>query len=144
MIAWEQCMWIYFWCLHRRMLQVKQPHGVLRVWMYDKLAVAVVQYVSAPGYSARAVVYIHARSTNHHSSYSYYCPFFFFSFSCSSLLQLLIWTVFARSNDGIVGWNPTQGMDFCLRLFCFLLSCVGSGLATGWSLVQVVLPTARD
>jgi hypothetical protein len=26
--------------------------------------------------------------------------------------------VFARSNTGIVGSNPTQGMDVCLRLFC--------------------------
>jgi hypothetical protein len=28
------------------------------------------------------------------------------------------WTVFARSNTGIVGSNPTQRMDVCLRLFC--------------------------
>jgi hypothetical protein len=27
------------------------------------------------------------------------------------------WTVFARSNIGIVGSNPTQGMDVCV-LFC--------------------------
>jgi hypothetical protein len=27
-------------------------------------------------------------------------------------------TVFTRSNPGIVGSNPTQGMDVCLRLFC--------------------------
>jgi hypothetical protein len=26
--------------------------------------------------------------------------------------------VFTRSNTGIVGLNPTQGMDVCLRLFC--------------------------
>jgi hypothetical protein len=26
--------------------------------------------------------------------------------------------VFALSNTGIVGSNPTQGMDICLRLFC--------------------------
>jgi hypothetical protein len=26
--------------------------------------------------------------------------------------------VFARSNTGIVGSNPTQGMDVCLCLFC--------------------------
>jgi hypothetical protein len=24
----------------------------------------------------------------------------------------------ARSNNGIVGSNPTQGMDICVRLFC--------------------------
>jgi hypothetical protein len=27
-------------------------------------------------------------------------------------------TVFASSDTGIVGSNPTQGMDVCLRLFC--------------------------
>jgi hypothetical protein len=27
-------------------------------------------------------------------------------------------TVFARSNSGIVGSNPTQGIDACLHLFC--------------------------
>jgi hypothetical protein len=41
--------------------------------------------------------------------------------------------VFARSNAGIVGSNPTQGMDehVCVRLFCVRVLCVGSGLATG-------------
>jgi hypothetical protein len=28
------------------------------------------------------------------------------------------WTVFARSDTGIVGSNPTQGMDFSMHLFC--------------------------
>jgi hypothetical protein len=38
---------------------------------------------------------------------------------------------FARSNTGIVGSNPTHGMDVCLRLFCVCVvlcrhrSCVG-------------------
>jgi hypothetical protein len=50
------------------------------------------------------------------------------------------WAVFVRSKAAIVGSNPTQGMDICLRLFsvCVVL-CVGSGLVTGWSLVQWVL-----
>jgi hypothetical protein len=52
------------------------------------------------------------------------------------------WTVFARSNTGIVGSNPTQGMDACVRLLCVcVVLCIGSGLATGWSPVQGVLPT---
>jgi hypothetical protein len=52
------------------------------------------------------------------------------------------WTAFARSNAGIVGSNPTQGMDICMRLFCVCVAlCVGSGLASGWSPVQGVLPT---
>jgi hypothetical protein len=42
------------------------------------------------------------------------------------------WTVFGRLNAGIVGSNPTQGMDVCARLFCVcIVLCVGSGLATG-------------
>jgi hypothetical protein len=41
-------------------------------------------------------------------------------------------TVFAHSNTEIVGSNPIQGMDVCVRLFyvCVVL-CVGSGLAAG-------------
>jgi hypothetical protein len=35
----------------------------------------------------------------------------------------------ARSNTGIVGSNPTQGMIICLTFS--LLFCVGRGLATG-------------
>jgi hypothetical protein len=52
------------------------------------------------------------------------------------------WTLFVRSNAGIVGSNTIQRMDVCVRLFCvYVVLCVGSGLATGWSLVQGVLPT---
>jgi hypothetical protein len=51
------------------------------------------------------------------------------------------WTVFARSNSGIVCSNPTQDMDVCVHLFCVcVVLCVGSGLATGWSPAQGVLP----
>jgi hypothetical protein len=48
----------------------------------------------------------------------------------------------ARSNAGIVGSNPTQGMDVCVCVYsvCVVL-CVGSGLAMGWSVVQRVLLT---
>jgi hypothetical protein len=57
-----------------------------------------------------------------------------------------VWTVVARSNTGIVGLNSTRSMDVCVcvcvRLFCVcVVLCVGSGLATGWSPVQGVLPT---
>jgi hypothetical protein len=52
------------------------------------------------------------------------------------------WTVFTRSNAGIVGSNPTQGMDVCVRIFCVcVVLCAGRGLVTGWSPVQGVLPT---
>jgi hypothetical protein len=44
------------------------------------------------------------------------------------------WTVFARSEAGIVGSNPTHGTDIgvCMRLFCVcVVLCLGSGLAMG-------------
>jgi hypothetical protein len=51
------------------------------------------------------------------------------------------WTVFAHSKAGIVGSNLTRGMDVCVRLFCVsVVLCLRRGLATGWSLVQGVLP----
>jgi hypothetical protein len=57
------------------------------------------------------------------------------------------WTVFARSEAGIVGSNPTQDMDvWCVcAFFCvYVVLCLGRGLATGWSLVQGVLPSVND
>jgi hypothetical protein len=52
------------------------------------------------------------------------------------------WTVFARSNIGIVGSNPTRGINVCARLFCVCVVLrAGSRLATGWSPVQGVLST---
>jgi hypothetical protein len=52
------------------------------------------------------------------------------------------WTVFARWNTVVVGSNPTWGMHICMRLFCVcVLLFVGSGLATGWSPVQGILPS---
>jgi hypothetical protein len=34
------------------------------------------------------------------------------------------WTVFARWNTGIMISNPIWGMDVCVRLLVFVLSCV--------------------
>jgi hypothetical protein len=39
-----------------------------------------------------------------------------------------------------MGWNPARDMDV-LIYYVFMLSCVGSGFATGWFPVQTVLPT---
>jgi hypothetical protein len=51
-------------------------------------------------------------------------------------------TAFSRSNTGIVGSNPTRSMDVWFRLFCvYGVLCVGSGLATDWSVVQGVVTT---
>jgi hypothetical protein len=47
------------------------------------------------------------------------------------------WTVYVRSNVEIVGSNPAQDMDVCVRLFCVcVVLLVVSGLATGWKLFQ--------
>jgi hypothetical protein len=57
------------------------------------------------------------------------------------------WTVFARSEPGIMGSNPTQGMDvWCMcAFFCaFVVLCLGIGLATSWSPIQGVLPSVND
>jgi hypothetical protein len=42
-----------------------------------------------------------------------------------------------------VGSNPTQGMDICI-VCVYSVFVLGSGLATGCSLVQGVLPTVLD
>jgi hypothetical protein len=52
-------------------------------------------------------------------------------------------TVFARSEDGIVGSNPTQDMDVWCVCVCVFL-CLGRGLATSWSPVQGDLPSVND
>jgi hypothetical protein len=56
--------------------------------------------------------------------------------------QSKAWTIFARSDAGIVGSNPTQGMDVCC-VYAFIL-CLGSGLATDWLLVQEVLSSVKN
>jgi hypothetical protein len=55
-------------------------------------------------------------------------------------LETVMITVFYRSNTGIVGSNPTRGMDVCVRLFlvCAFLR-VGSGFAMCRSPVEGVL-----
>jgi hypothetical protein len=46
----------------------------------------------------------------------------------------------SRSNAGIVGSNSTRGMDVCV----YSVFVLGSGLQTGWSLVQGVLSNDLD
>jgi hypothetical protein len=43
------------------------------------------------------------------------------------------WTFFARSDAGIVGSNPTEGMDVCLRLFCICVQVAVLRRADHWS-----------
>jgi hypothetical protein len=50
--------------------------------------------------------------------------------------------IFAGCNDGAVDSNPALGMDVCLFNYAFVMPCIGSGLATGWSTVQGALSTA--
>jgi hypothetical protein len=51
------------------------------------------------------------------------------------------WAVFARSNVGIVGSNPTQGMDVCVRLFCLCYSVCRQRPSDGLTTIHGVLPT---
>jgi hypothetical protein len=47
-------------------------------------------------------------------------------------LPVKVRAVFACSNTGVVGSNPTRGMKVRLRLLCFCaVLYVGSGLVTG-------------
>jgi hypothetical protein len=50
--------------------------------------------------------------------------------------QSMARSFFARSNTVIVGSNPTRSVSACLHFLVFVLSCVGGGLATGWSRVE--------
>jgi hypothetical protein len=54
-------------------------------------------------------------------------------------------TVFARSDAGIMGSIPTQDMAVLCACVCsiFVLPVLGSGLATGWSLVREVLLSVK-
>jgi hypothetical protein len=48
-------------------------------------------------------------------------------------------TIFNRSNTGIVDFESRSRHGCVSAFFCVVLSCVGSGLETGWSPVQEVL-----
>jgi hypothetical protein len=55
------------------------------------------------------------------------------------------WIVLARLDTGIVGSNPTRGMNVYLYVYSmFVLSYVGRDLVMSWSFVQGVLPTVLD
>jgi hypothetical protein len=49
--------------------------------------------------------------------------------------------IFARPNTRIVISNPAPDIEGYPLFSVFVLSYVGSGLATGWSHAQAVLPT---
>jgi hypothetical protein len=52
------------------------------------------------------------------------------------------WTVFAGSKTGIIGSNPTRGMDVCMGSFCvYFVLRVGRGLVSSWYRVRGFLPT---
>jgi hypothetical protein len=53
------------------------------------------------------------------------------------------WTVLARSKAGIVGSNPTQGMDICVCVYFVFVLCVGRSIVMSWSLVQGVLRAVK-
>jgi hypothetical protein len=49
-------------------------------------------------------------------------------FAKTGLPITVAWTASAHSSTGIVGSNPTKGMDVCV--YCVFV--LGSGLAMGW------------
>jgi hypothetical protein len=66
----------------------------------------------------------------------------FFCFRCNRPITVVgrsnAWTVVALSKAEVMGSNPSKGIGICVGFFCV---STGSGLATGWSTVQRVLPT---
>jgi hypothetical protein len=56
-------------------------------------------------------------------------PYVYFCVPITVVVRSEAWNVFAGSNIGILGSNPTQGLDVCVYSV-FVLS---SGFATGWS-----------
>jgi hypothetical protein len=60
--------------------------------------------------------------------YGYKLEIYFLSGIRNLYWPTISYTVFA----GIMGSNPTRGMNVCVRLFyVYIVLCVGSGLATG-------------
>jgi hypothetical protein len=87
-------------------------------------------------------VTLYVAHLHHGSSWSYLFICSLFNEPITGTARSKAWTVFGRSNIGIVGPNPTRVMDVPVRLFCVsVVLCVGTGLATGWSQGQDVLPT---
>jgi hypothetical protein len=65
-----------------------------------------------------------------------------FGFLITAAARSKTWTVFGRSNTGVVGSNPARGISACIYLFCICgILYVGIDLATDWSPIPGVLPT---
>jgi hypothetical protein len=51
-------------------------------------------------------------------------------------------SVFSRLNAGVLGTNPTRGINTCVNVFCvYDVLCIDNGVATDRSIVQGVLLT---
>jgi hypothetical protein len=72
------------------------------------------------------------RFSSRNSQYSLYFCIYVLKWPITVAALFKARTVFAPSDTGILGWNSTQRMGVCVRLFyvCAVL-CVGSSLATG-------------
>jgi hypothetical protein len=75
------------------------------------------------------VNYFHKHFKNHSTIYIY-IYIYIWTELITVAARSKAWTVFARSNAGIVDSNPTQRhVCLCVRLFCVCVAlCVGSGL----------------
>jgi hypothetical protein len=75
-------------------------------------------------------------SSRSHEHYPYWHKFLFCTFQSAygadHTGRSKAWTVFTRSNTGVVSSNPTWAADVSLCFFCvFVVMCVGNGIATG-------------
>jgi hypothetical protein len=71
-------------------------------------------------------VKIFSSAPGSHTPTVYTSDFFFWTLSITLPVTVAArpktWNVSAPSNTGIVGSNPTQGLDVCVRLFCLCCS----------------------
>jgi hypothetical protein len=120
----------------------------LKYWMDNWISSAKTSIINHRRIN-RATFKIHVRPSGRNRVQIIW-PIFFLKFGMVDLYELPItvtarsmaWTVFARSKTGIVVSNPTRRRAVCVRLFCVCVAlCIGSGLATGWSPIQGILPT---
>jgi hypothetical protein len=128
---------------HNRLMTEAEPVSeTLCSYFYKRLCLAVFA-LCAHFHFASCYIYIFICSFSMpHSPFvlSFKSP----SWPVPVAAQFKACAVFDRSNTRIVGSNPVRGMDVCPLFFCVVLSCAGSGLATGWSPVQGVLPNVHN
>jgi hypothetical protein len=143
MIAWEEFTWKYSWCLYCRMLQAKQLSLHCHMGSYGSECMVILRGC----YGVCTGVWVQCQSGGVYSC-QINAPSFFLFLLLSLLLRFLV-TLFSNLliEPSSLAWTlgswvriPLKAWIFVRVYSVFMLSCVGRGLATGWSLVQA-LPT---